>query len=270
MNFAKELKNRGYIKLKNFFSKSAIKKIQKDFFFLSEKLYQKHYDLNCKKYLNKDGFDSYCVESFVKNNSFNSKFYEVCKKLNSFHELFYKKKVINLMEKIFNKKNFGILNRGYGFRFDYPSDKTFLTQLHQDYTSNLGSPLGYVLISPLKDIKSNMGPIRFYPGSHKYGIAKIRVNNIKNLRKSRQYEVVIDNKKILNNPELIKANERDLIIVDFKTLHESTYNSSINIRFTMIYRFIDYEDPTSINLFVPGGEQDNNYFDNFHKEKIVK
>ena len=130
MKFIKELKKRGYIKLKNFFSKSALKKIQKDFFYLSEKLYQKHYDPNCKKNFNKDGFDSYCVESFIKNNTFNSKFYEVCKKLNSFHELFYKKKVTNIIEKIFNKKRYGILNRGYGFRFDYPSDKTFLTQCH--------------------------------------------------------------------------------------------------------------------------------------------
>lgn len=270
MELTKELKKRGYVKLKNFFSKSDIKKIQKDFFFLSEKLYQKHYDPNCKKYLNKDGFDAYCVESLVENNTFNSKFYEVCKKLNSFHQLFYKKKITKMMEKVFNKKNYGILNRGYGFRFDYPSDKTFLTQLHQDYTSNLGSPKGYVLITPLKDIKTNMGPIRFYPGSHENGIVKIRVNKMKNLRKSRQYEAVIDNKKFLKNPELVEANERDLIIADFLTLHESTYNSSSNIRFTMIYRFIDYEDTTSINLFVPSGEQDNNYFDNFHKEKIVK
>lgn len=270
MEFVKELKNRGYVKLKNFFHKSAIKKIQKDFFFLSQKLYRKHYDPNCKKNLNKDGFDSYCVESFIKKNTFNSKFYEVCKKMNSFHVLFYKKKITIMMEKIFNKKNYGILNRGYGFRFDYPSDKKFLTQLHQDYTSNLGSPKGYVLIAPLKDIKPNMGPIRFYPASHKHGIVKIRVNKEKNLRKSRQYEAVIDNKKILKNSELVDANEGDLIIVDFLTLHESTYNSSSNIRFTMIYRFIDYEDLTSINLFVPSGEQDQNYFDNFHKEKIVR
>jgi hypothetical protein len=38
----------------------------------------------------------------------------------------------------------------------------------------------------------------------------------------------------------------------------------------MIYRFIDYDNQISINNFVPNGEQDGNYFDQFHKEKIKK
>jgi ectoine hydroxylase-related dioxygenase (phytanoyl-CoA dioxygenase family) len=264
-----ELKKSGYVKLKNFFHKSDIKKIQKEFFHLSEKLYHKHYDPKCYKSIEKDGFDSYCQESLNKQNKFNSEFYEVCKKLSSFNNLFYKAKIINTLAIIFKKKNYGILNRGYGFRFDYPNDKKFLTQLHQDYTSNLGSPKGYVFIAPLKDIKENMGPIKIYPGTHKYGIRKIKFNQNNNLRKTRQIELEINNEEILEKPKLVTANEGDLIIIDFLTLHESTQNLSENIRFTMMYRFIDYEDPTSLKLFVPTGEQDNNYFFDFHKEMTV-
>ena len=36
----------------------------------------------------------------------------------------------------------------------------------------------------------------------------------------------------------------------------------------MIYRFIDYDNQISINNFVPNGEQDGNYFDQFHEERI--
>ena len=270
-NIRENLSNSGYYKIKSFFPKKKIIKIQEEFFHLSKKLYITHYDRNFEKNL-KDGFDVYSKESLKKKNSFNSKFYELCKKLNSFHEIFFEKKTKNLIKNIFKKKNYGILNRGYGFRFDYPNDNKYLTQLHQDYTSNLGSPKGFVLITPLKNISKKMGPIKIYAKSHKNGIQNIRIKKNKKLRKTRVFEVDIKskNKNILNHPKQIMLNIGDLLIIDFLTLHESTKNISKDIRYTMIYRFIDYEDNISIKNFVPGGEQDNNFFNNFHSDKIVK
>jgi ectoine hydroxylase-related dioxygenase (phytanoyl-CoA dioxygenase family) len=264
-----ELRKNGYIKIKNFFSQKQIKNIQNEFFSLSKKLYKQHYNKGFEKNIN-DDFDSYCIESFKKKNDFSSRFYETCKKLNSFHEIFYEKKTKNLLKKIFKKKSYGILNRGYGFRFDYPNDKKFLTQLHQDYTSNLGSPIGYVFITPLKNITKNMGPIRVYPGSHKAGIRNIKVIKNKNIRITRSFEIEVKKKDLLKNSKTITLNTGDLLVIDFLTLHESTQNFSKKIRFTMIYRFIDYDNQISINNFVPNGEQDGNYFDQFHKEKIKK
>lgn len=264
-----KLEKDGYIKIKNFFSQRQIKKVQSEFFLLSKKLYQSHYNKNCEKKIT-DGFDSYCIESFEKKNNFNSRFYETCKKLNSFHEMFYEKKTRNFLKKIFKKKNYGILNRGYGFRFDYPNDKKFLTQLHQDYTSNLGSPLGYVFITPLKDITNNMGPIKIYPKSHKEGIRNIKIIKKKNLRKTRSFEIDIKKSNLKKNLKKVTLNTGDVLVINFLTLHESTRNISKNIRFTMIYRFIDYYDQISIKNFIPSGEQDGNYFDQFHKEKISR
>ena len=58
-----------------------------------------------------------------------------------------------IVKNLLGHNNYGFLNRGFGFRLDYPFRDKFLTQLHQDYHAQLGSPNGLVFYTPITTIK---------------------------------------------------------------------------------------------------------------------
>ena len=61
-------------------------------------------------------------------------------------------------------------------RIDYPGDRYWKARLHQDYTSQLGSPNGIVCYTPLRKISKNIGPVVLYSKSHKRGVFDIKID----------------------------------------------------------------------------------------------
>lgn len=266
-----DLNNKGYAIIKNYFKIKEINLIKKDFFILSKRLFDYHIKdklVNFK--IKKDGFDSYINYCLKKKYNFNSRFYEVVKKLPSFQNLIFSKKNFSLLNKIDKNAKWGMLNKAFGFRFDYPRDNKFITQLHQDYTSNLGSSSGFVFISSLSKISKNDGAIKVYPGTHKLGLQKIKVLKSIEFRKTRN-QLLADEKEIKKkfkfNYVLMKPG--DLLILDFLTLHESSQNKSKRTRITFISRYIDFFSGTGTEIFYSDGEQANIYFNKIHKNLIV-
>ena len=265
-----DLKNKGYTIVKNYFRINQINLIKKDFFILSKKLFDYHVkDKRVNFKIKKDGFDSYINYCYKKNN-FNSRFYEVVKKLPSFLNLIFSKKNFSLLNNIDKNAKWGMLNKAFGFRFDYPRNNIFTTQLHQDYTSNLGSSSGFVFISSLSKISKNDGAIKVYPGTHKLGLQKIKMSKNIKLRKTRRV-LLADEKEIKKKFKFnyVFMNPGDLLIIDFLTLHESSQNKSKRTRITFISRYIDFFSGTGTEIFYSDGEQANIYIGKCHKNLIV-
>jgi ectoine hydroxylase-related dioxygenase (phytanoyl-CoA dioxygenase family) len=268
-NFSNQIKQdfeeNGYVIIKNFFSKKIISNAKKEIYFCSKALMNKK---NKTKFSAKN-FDFFIKQSLKINPKFSSKFYDISKKFLSMHDFVFNQKTILLAKFLLKTKNIGILNRAYGYRMDKPNDRKFLTQLHQDYIQNLGSPEGLVFYNSLKNVKNVNGPVIIYEGSHKLGLLNTKISKSK-FSKSRSYILDISNsnlKKFKKVKLLIK--EGDLAVFDFLLLHHSSFNHSKEIRWSMVSRFFSFDSQTGKQKMFPGGLQESNKFEDIHPEKTI-
>tara|TARA_B100001093_G_C26802155_1_gene1003902 strand:+ start:1161 stop:1979 length:819 start_codon:yes stop_codon:yes gene_type:complete len=267
--FADKIKNdfekNGYVVIRKFFSKKIISEAKKEIFLQSKSLLDEKNKMN----FNDKKFDIFIENSLKKDPKFSSKFYDISKKFLSMHSFVFNKKIRSLAEFLLKTKNIGILNRAYGYRIDKPSDKKFLTQLHQDYIQNLGAPEGVVFYNSLKNVKLINGPVIIYEGSHKLGLlsAKLKKNKFS---KSRSYILDISKKNLKKfAKKKLLINEGDLAVFNFLLLHHSSFNYSKNIRWSMVSRFFSFDSKTGKQKMFPGGLQESNKFENIHPEKVI-
>lgn len=261
----KDFEENGYVIIKNFFSKKTILDAKKEIYFCSKALMKKKDKIK----FNAKNFDFFIKQSLKKNPKFSSKFYDISKKFLSMHGFVFNQKIILLAKYLLKTNNVGILNRAYGYRMDKPNDKKFLTQLHQDYIQNLGSPEGLVFYNSLKNVKNINGPVIIYEGSHKLGLLSAKISKNK-ISKSRSYILNISKshlKKFKKVKLLIK--EGDLAVFDFLLLHHSSFNYSNEIRWSMVSRFFSFDSPIGKQKMFPGGLQESNKFEDIHPEKAI-
>jgi len=255
----------GYVIIKNFFSNKILNEAKKEIFYRSKSLI----DDDDKYTYNSAKFDIYIKNSLKKNPIFSSKFYDISKKFLSMHNFVFNKKISNLAKFLLSTENVGILNRAYGYRMDKPRDSKFLTQLHQDYIQNLGSPEGLVFYTSLKDVKKRDGPVIIYEGSHKLGILKTKIET-NSFNKSRSYNLSISKRNLSNFKKkelLIKAG--DLAVFNFLLLHKSSKNISNDIRWSMVSRFFSFDSEIGKKKMFPGGLQESIKFEDIHPEKVI-
>ncbi len=266
----KFFKDNGFLIIKDFYPKKLVTNLRKEIFNLSKELYFFKYDNKFDLKFSEDKFDFYLSKAFREDKSdFVSKFYDIIKKFDSIYDFsFYKKNKI-IAKQLLSSKKIGTLIRACGIRMDYPSDKVHLTQLHQDYIQNLGSPSGLVFYSSIRKVSKIDGPVIVYPKSHKLGISNVKISN-RGATKSRSYILDLPKNYEKNTKKkYIFINVGDLVIFDFLLLHKSSYNKSKKIRWSMISRFFDFNSEIGKkNMFV-GGLQENIHFENIHPEKII-
>ena len=203
-------------------------------------------------------FDKYLSELINKDRAIAGHLYEVVKKLPSHIALASHERHIIACQYLKDIKFPGFASRGWGLRMDHPKEDNFLTQLHQDFVSQLCSPEGLVFWTPLRDVDSNLGPVKIYPKSHLNGIFPVEVTgkgsydlNIKNLEKIRENFTYI-------TPEVMKG---DTVIMDYLTLHESSPNKSSLTRWSLITRFFEFQNQIATDIGWRGGVQEGNSFD---------
>jgi ectoine hydroxylase-related dioxygenase (phytanoyl-CoA dioxygenase family) len=170
---------------------------------------------------------------------------------------------------LIKSNNCGFLNRGFGFRFDYPAREKYLTQLHQDYHANLGSPNGLVFYTPITSINNKkQGPVVVYQGSHKEGIRKVFIS--KSYNKSTSYIINLKKDELsLYNKINLYLDQGDLAIFDFRLLHESSKNLSSKVRISFIHRYFDFNNLVAKRNKFIGGLQEGNFFEDFHPDLVV-
>lgn len=253
------LKKNGYIVIKNFYKPTQVNKINNILKNHFNWIKIKYPEYNKKKYT----FDNPQNESLIK------LFYDTIKMHPCTLELLSFAKTLNLVKKIYGLKYFGFLRNGYGFRLDYPQRSKFLTQLHQDYHANLGSPDGLVFYTPLTDVLNiASGPVVVFPKSHLEGIRKIKINKSYDVSTGYIIEKAEDEMLKFKATNLfIKSG--DLAIFDFRLLHKSSFNKSSKVRISFISRFFLFDNKISIKNKFAGGLQEGNNFEKIHPELVV-
>lgn len=259
----KEFYNKnGYYVFKKFHSKNLVEKIKKDIFFVSSQLFLEKTGEKIIPY-NSNKFDYYVLKSRIKNyTDITSSVYNTCKKIYGFYEIIASSKIIKISQELMNSSRVGILNTGFGMRIDYPKDTYWKARLHQDYTSQFGSPNGIVAYSALHKVTKNNGAVILYSGTHKR-IYKT-ITNLKLVKSKKTYDPYFVN---ISSHELNKYDKKfltldecDLALFDFRILHESGKNSSKSIRWSVIHRLFDMTNTETIKNYFRGGMNEGNLF----------
>ncbi|MFC4762371.1 phytanoyl-CoA dioxygenase family protein [Dyella koreensis] len=138
---------------------------------------------------------------------------------------------------------------GYGIRIDNPSEDRYRAQWHQEYPAQLRSLDGLVFWSPLIHITPELGPVQFCPGSHSNGPVPVLTKGSDGNGRSGAYSLHLkDEENLLSRYPIIAPlpSLGDLIVVDFLTLHASGYNRSNRSRWSMQFRYFNFNDPVGM------------------------
>jgi hypothetical protein len=143
----------------------------------------------------------------------------------------------------------GIAAGGYGIRIDNPNEERFRAPWHQEYPAQLRSIDGLAFWSPLISMSPELGPVEFCLGSHREGLVPVHTRDPKNPEKSGAYALTLKNeenllRKYKKGSPLAKPG--DLIIIDFLVLHSSGYNVSKRSRWSMQFRYFNFNEPTGM------------------------
>jgi hypothetical protein len=189
--------------------------------------------------------------------------YDAVKKIQSYVRLACDQRHAELAATLLGTPFPGFANRGYGIRMDHPHEDRFLTQLHQDYVSQMCGPSGVVLWSPLRDVTDDLGPLELFPGSHREGILPIR-----KLGTASQDYIIACEADVLARYPVIRPLPRvgDLLVADFLLLHRSGPNRSGRTRWAMLSRYFDFLDPTARRNGWHGGIQEGRSFSEAHPD----
>ena len=166
----------------------------------------------------------------------------------------------------------GIAAGGYGIRIDNPGESRFRANWHQDYPSQFRSLDGLVLWSPLVPVTADLGPVEFCLGSHKDGLAPIRLRDERNPDKTGAYGVTLaDEAERIAQYERVAplTNPGDLVVIDFLTLHQSGENRSRRSRWSMQLRWFNFEEATGRRIGWAGAFAAGNDLRSVHPELIV-
>ncbi|WP_375552077.1 MULTISPECIES: phytanoyl-CoA dioxygenase family protein [Rhodophyticola] len=144
----------------------------------------------------------------------------------------------------------GLAAGGYGIRIDNPSEDKFRALWHQEFPAQLRSVDGMVFWSPLLQMTPDMGPVQIAVGSHSGGLVPVYEDD-GGIGKSGAYALRLDSEaEHLAQYDIVApcTNPGDLVLMDFLTLHQSGANVSNRPRWSMQFRYFNFQDPIGIKI----------------------
>ena len=138
---------------------------------------------------------------------------------------------------------------GYGIRIDNPSEERFRAPWHQEYPAQLRSLDGLVYWSSLVPLTPELGPVRLCVGSHRDGPVPVHTRDPRHPDKTGAYGLTLRDEEALvaRYPQVAPlSSPGDLVIIDFLTLHASGRNQGQRSRWSMQFRYFNFNDPTGM------------------------
>ncbi len=143
----------------------------------------------------------------------------------------------------------GIAAGGYGIRIDNPDEERFRAPWHQEYPAQLRSLDGVVYWSPLVQLTPELGPVCLCVGSHLNGPVPVYTRDPVNPEKAGAYALILkDERNLVSSYEQVAplTNPGDLMIIDFLTLHASGRNVGLRSRWSMQFRYFNFNEPVGM------------------------
>jgi hypothetical protein len=218
-------------------------------------------------------FDQGYRELIAENRKYGGIVYDAVKQVPAFMRLFSLQKNEQLFSQLRGTDMPGIAALGYGIRIDNPNEEKYRSLWHYEYRDQLRSVDGVVFWSPLVSIFQELGPVQICPKSHKGGLRRSYLKDPENPDKTGAYAMRIE-----NEAELIKqygvvaplSEPGDLVLMDFLTLHSSGRNISSRSRWSMQFRYFNFNDPTGIRNNWTGCVMNGVQLKDVHPELVIE
>lgn len=171
--------------------------------------------------------------------------YDAVKQIPAFMRLVASAANEQLMAQLRPGSSPGLAANGYGIRIDHPQEEKFRTYWHQEFPVQMRSLDGVVFWSPLLDVRQNMGPVEIAVASHEAGLIPV-VEDGGGVGRSGAYALRLENEReVVSGYSKVAPLSRpgDLLVMDFLTLHRSGINRSDHARWSMQFRYFNFDDP---------------------------
>ncbi len=263
----------GFILLDSFYDlKQDIEPIQYGIYKIIHILIDK-YRLSINKLpFSPETFDFGYQQLISHNRSIGGEVYDAVKQIPAFMRLVASPLHESLVAQLRQTDMAGIAAGGYGIRIDNPFEEKYRAPWHQDYPAQFRSLDGLVFWSSLIPVTTELGPVEFCLGSHKDGLVPVYTKDPKNPEKSGAYSLILENEQ-----DLITRYQRvaplskpgDLIIIDFLTLHASSFNKGKRSRWSIQMRYFNFHDTTGIKIGWKGSFASGRDIKEVHPELIL-
>ena len=144
----------------------------------------------------------------------------------------------------------GLAAQSYGIRIDNAGEEKFRSMWHQEFPGQLRSLDGLVFWSPLLGVTEDMGPVELCVGSNRGGLIPTVFDDggvgrygAYSLKLRNEEQIVAQYSKVAPLTE-----PGDLLIMDFLTLHQSGYNRADHPRWSMQFRYFNFNDPVGMKI----------------------
>jgi ectoine hydroxylase-related dioxygenase (phytanoyl-CoA dioxygenase family) len=240
-----QFKDNGYVLIKGFYdSKKDVAPIQKDIMKIISAVCAQ-YGLPSKFKNPMEAMNRGYADLIAKDRRLGGVVYDAVKQTPSFLRLVSKAENQVLCHLLRANYFTGIAAGGYGIRIDNPSEEKFRAQWHQEFPAQLRSLDGIVFWSPLVHVTDAMGPVQIAVGSQKEGPLAVYRDD-KGVNATGAYALHIHHlEEHLAKYKVIAPLTKpgDLILMDFQTLHQSGFNRTDRPRWSMQFRYFNFNEP---------------------------
>jgi len=184
------------------------------------------------------------------NRAWAAEVYDAVKQIPAFMQLVSHEKNSEIFKSLRPESTPGLAAGGYGIRIDFPSEDKYRAYWHQEFPAQLRSPDGIVFWTPLLPVTTEMGPVELCPGSHSDGIVPVERDD-GGVGKTGAYALRLsDETNRLSHYNTIAplSNPGDLILMDFLTLHQSGANRAVYPRWSIQFRWFNFEHPVGCSI----------------------
>ena len=179
------------------------------------------------------------------NRAWGGEVYDAVKQIPAFMQLVCHQDNAELFQQLRPGSAPGVAAGGYGIRMDFPSEDKYRAYWHQEFPAQLRSPDGLVFWTPLLPVTGDMGPVEICPGSQKEGIVPVEQDD-GGVGKSGAYALRLhkEEERLAKYESIAPLSQPgDLIVMDFLTLHQSGANRAAHPRWSMQFRWFNFDNP---------------------------
>ena len=169
--------------------------------------------------------------------------YDAVKQIPEFLALVSNTKNVGILRNIHPGIQAGVAAAGYGIRMDLPSEDKFRTFWHQEFPAQLRSSKGIIFWTPLLEVTELLGPVEICKASHTEGYKEVFNENSDGKTGAYSLRLKDENQlveKFIKVAPLTKPG--DLILMDYYTLHQSGKNKADHPRWSIQFRYFDFDN----------------------------
>jgi hypothetical protein len=268
----KQFQKDGIVVIPDFYLESDIISIQRGIYDVIGQVMIKNSFPDTRSNFSPETFDQGYLDLIFKNRDWGGEVYDGVKQIPAFVRLVSQKVHEEIMSELRPNSQPGLAAGGFGIRIDNPLEDKFRAMWHQEYPAQLRSIDGLVFWAPLVPITEELGPVVFCQGSQVEGPLPVCESDPDKVGRSGAYALQIHNEQnyIAKYKKVAPlTNPRDLVIIDFLVLHASGHNRGNRSRWSMQFRYFNFDDPTGRSHAWRGSYASGTDFRKIHPELFV-